>query len=224
MGMVLMSRSIILSRTRRGIFKDETGWADFFITRIGLILFAAVLLLSAFRVYPMFQEQETDAYLDAVTSGIAAKIEAVDTTTIPEHKYIYSFDEKNRNVRIEISTEYVAARGNLSSGKWGDKESVHAEPLATYVYPSNSKWGNTSGLREYLGKKNRFGKNGADSSPLNFSRDKGDVDEMFKNIRGELALDPFVVDPDKPLIIEKVIIHYTNQTGSARRDYVLVYQ
>ncbi|NJD77337.1 MAG: hypothetical protein FIB08_09625 [Candidatus Methanoperedens sp.] len=217
-----MSRSIIPDRTTRKIFKDETGWADFFITRIGLILFAAMLLLSAFRVYPMFYEHETGAYMDAVISEVAAKIEAVDTTTIPEHKYIYSFDEKNRNVRIEISTEYVAARGNLSS--WRDKELVHAKPLATYVYPSNSKWGNTSGLREYLSRRNNFSKNGADSSPLNFSRDKGDVEEMFENIRSELARDPFVVDPDKPLIIEKVIIHYTDQMGGAKRDYVLVYQ
>ncbi|MCG2734847.1 MAG: hypothetical protein L6282_00485, partial [Candidatus Methanoperedenaceae archaeon] len=62
----------------RRFIADERAWADFFITRIGLILFAAVLLLSAFKVYPMFNEQQTRAGMDAAASDIASKIEAVD--------------------------------------------------------------------------------------------------------------------------------------------------
>ncbi len=182
---------------------------------MGLILFASLLLLSAFKVYPLFQEQETVAYLDAVTSDIASTIEAVDTTTIPELKHIYSFDGKNRNIRIEISTEFVVAR---------EEERIHAEPLVTHVYAPNSNWSNTSGLREYLSNKIGNGRNGDLASPLDFSLDNGKVEAMFGGIRSELARTPFIPDPNKPLIIEKVMIRYVNQTGSVVRDYVLVYQ
>lgn len=200
------------------ILKDDSAWADFFITRIGLILFAAVLLLAAFKVYPMFQERETKAYMDAVASDIASKIEAVDSTTIPEYKYPYVFDDKNKNIKIEISTEYVVARFNVSTSMWGERELVHAEPMVTHVYPPNSNWSNASGLREYLSRE--IGKNGDATSRINFT-DKVKVDSMFDAIKSELARKPFVPDMNNPLFIEKVIIHYTNDV---KRDYVLVSQ
>ncbi len=222
--MVLMSRSNRDENNGiREFIKNESGWADFFITRIGLILFAAVLLLAAFKVYPMFQEQEAAANLDTIASEIASKIEAVDTTTIPEYKYIYVFNEKSKNIKIEMSTEYVVSRGNFSKDKWGERELVHAEPVVTHLYPPNSKWNNASGLREYLSKEIGNGKNGASLSPLK-SIDKEKVDDMFNYIRSEIARTPFIPDSNRPLIVEKVIIYYTNQTEILERDYVLVYQ
>lgn len=207
----------------RAIIKDESGWADFFITRIGLMLFAAVLLLSSFKIYPMFQERETGGYLDAVASDIASKIEAVDTTTIPGYRYAYSFDEKDKDIKISISTEYVVARVNMSSRMRDGREVIHAEPMITHVYPPNSNWSNTSGLREYLSRET--GKSGDASSPLNFSRDKVKVDNILNYTRSELAQHPFVPDLNKPLFIEKVIIYYNNsKKETAERDYVLVYQ
>lgn len=207
----------------QGFIKNEDGWADFFITRIGLILFAAILLLSAFRVYPMFQENETRAYLDIMASEIASKIEAVDATVIPEIKHTYVFDGKNK-VRVEMSTEYVVTRANIVTGISGERELFHAEPVVTRVYPSNSNWSNTSGLREYISRNIGGGRNGAPSYPLNLSNDKEKIDRMFKNISTELARTPFIPDTARPLTIEKVIIRYANQTEIAERDYVLVYQ
>lgn len=202
------------------IIKDDRGWADFFITRIGLILFAAVLLLAAFKVYPVFQEQETKAYLDAIASDIASKIEAVDSTTIPRYRYVYVFDGINENVKIEISTEYVVTRGNLSKG---ERELFHAEPIVIHVYPPNSNWSNASGLREYLSSEIGNGSNGDISSRLNFSMKKK-VDSMFDATRDEIARNPFRPDLSKPLIIEKLIIYYNNQKDIEERDYVLIYQ
>ncbi len=204
------------SNETRLFIKDENGWADFFITRVGLIIFASVLLLSAFKVYPIFQERETKAYLETVASDIASKIEAVDSTAIP-WKYTYVFNEKNNNINIAISTEYVVARANLSAGGG----LTHAEPVLTHVAPPNSKWNNTSELREYLGKE--LGRDGNISNPINFT-DRGKVDDMFDHIKGELAKTPFIPQLNKSLIIEKVIIYYTNKTELIKRDYVLIYQ
>lgn len=203
---------------------DERAWADFFITRIGLILFASVLLLSALKVYPMFIEKETIAGLDAITSDITSKIEAVDSVTVPGFRYVYAFDEKDKVVRIGISTEYVAARVNIST-PWGERELVHAEPLVVHAYTSNSNWSNTSGLRKKLADIGA-GKNGDVESPLDLSRNKNAVDSMFSDLEHELARTPFIPDMNRSLIIEKVIIHYTdeNEANSVERDYVLVFQ
>ena len=208
----------------KAFIKDESGWADFFITRIGLILFTTVLLLCAFKIYPLFQEQETQGYLDSKASDIALKLEAVDSTSIPGYRYLYSFDEKNRNVRIGISTEYVSGKMNSSAGIWGEREETHAKILMTHVYPPNANWSNISGFREYISVMIGNGKSGDMTDPLNFSRDKARVDSMFESVKKELARNPFVPDTKKPMIMEKVIIYYTNNAENVERDYVFVYQ
>ena len=222
-----MSRS-----NKKGSFtsfaRNDKAWADFFITRIGLILFASILLLAAFKIYPMFQERESRLDLDAIASDISSKIEAVDSITIPGYKYNYVFEENNRNnmnnrdVRIEISTEYVTVHSNLSSSLWGDRELIHAEPVITHVYPPNSNWSNTSGFRKYISDTIGEGKNGDSSSPL--EDDKQKVDAIFESARKELAMSPFVPDRNKALFIEKVIIYHKNQTEIQKRDYVFIYQ
>jgi len=201
---------------------DERAWADFFITRIGLILFASVLLLSAFKIYPMFIEKEAISGLDATASDITSKIEAVDSVTVPGFRYVHVFDEKDKLARIGISTEYVAARENITT-PWGERELVHAEPLVARVYPSNSNWSNTSGLRRKLSDLGA-GKNGDVESPLDFSRDKNAVDSMFSDLEHELARTPFIPDMNRSMIIEKVMIHYRDGNRSVGRDYVLVFQ
>jgi len=203
---------------------DERGWADFFITRIGLILFAAILFLAAFKIYPMFQERESRLNLDTVASDIASKIEAVDSMSIPGYKYNYVFEENNRDIRIEISTEYIIARMNLSSPPWGERELIHPEPVITHVFAPNSNWSNTSGFRMYISDMIGKGKNGDISSPLDFNNEKAKVDAILESTRKELARSPYTPDPDRPLFIEKVIIYYKDQKEIQKRDYVFVYQ
>jgi|GEM_PF-1293860 len=218
-----MSRS---NRTGRflAFAKNESGWADFFITRIGLILFAAILLLAAFRIYPMYEEREVISDMDALASDITSKIEAVDSVTIPGYKYNYVFGKNSRHTRIEISTGHVIAHTNFSPFMFGERELSHAEPVIAHVYPSNSKWNNVSGFRKYLSDVIGDGKNGDGSSPLEFPGDKEKIDTLFGSIEKELALTPFIPDIDKPVFIEKVIIYYKKDAEILEKDYVFLYQ
>jgi len=218
-----MSRSNKIGKTDVFI-KNESGWADFFITRTGLILFAAILLLAAFRIYPMFQERESRLYLDTIASDIASRIEAVDSITIPGYKYNYVFEDNSRNIKIEISSGFVTVHENITTDLWGERELIHAEPMITHVYPPNRNWSNTSGFRKYVSDMIGDGKNGDASSPLDLASKKEKVDALFESARKELARSPFIPDPDKPLFIEKVIMNYKNQTEIQKRDYVFVYQ
>jgi hypothetical protein len=204
--------------------KNERAWADFFITRIGLILFAAILLLAAFRIYPIYHEREIRSDLDALASDITSKIEAVDSVTIPGYKYNYVFGKNSRHIRIEISTGYVIAHTNLSSFMFGERELAHAEPIIAHVYPSNSNWNNVSGFRKYVSDMIGDGKNGDGSSPLDFPADKGKIDMIFGSIEKELALTPFIPDLDKPVFMEKVIIYYKNDAEILERDFIFLYQ
>jgi hypothetical protein len=172
----------------------------------------------------MYQEREIRSGLDAVTSDMTSKIEAVDSITIQGYKYNYVFEEKRRNTRIEISTGYVIAHTNLSSFIFGERELAHAEPVMAHVYPPNSHWNNVSGFRKYVSDTIGDGKNGDGSSPLEFPVDKAKIDTIFGSIEKELALAPFIPDLDKPVFIEKVIIYYTNDAEILERDYIFLYQ
>jgi hypothetical protein len=203
------------------MLKNDHAWADFFTSRIGLILFASILLLAALRVPQIFEEREAKNYLDSIASGLASKIEAVDTTTIPGYKYYYQFNEKDKEVLIELSTEYVGVKTKLD-----DREIFHAEAIVAHVYPPNSLWNNSAELRGYLSEKiSGTKRNGEITSPLD-SSDRGNVSKMFSLIRQELAKKPFLLDRKKPLIIEKIIIYYSLGTkeGLEEEDYVLAYQ
>ncbi len=203
--------------------ENTNGWADFFITRIGLILFAAILLLSALKIYPMFQERESRLYLDAITSDISSNIEAVDGVSIHGYKYNYVFEEKNSHTTVAISTEYISAHTNISF-VWGEKRSIHAEPVMTHVYPPNSNWNNTSDFRKYVSENIGRGRNGDVSSPLDFVTEKPKVDKKFDAIKKELAQRPYIPDLNKPMFIEKVVLYYNNFTEIQERDYVFIFQ
>ncbi|MCX9084406.1 MAG: hypothetical protein OIN87_06380 [Candidatus Methanoperedens sp.] len=204
--------------------RNENAWADFFITRVGLILFAAILLLAAFRIYPVYQEREIRSDLDAAASDITSKIEAVDSVTIPEYRYNYVFGKNSKNIGMEISTEFVITHSNISSFMFGERGLTHAEPVMVHVYPPNSNWKNVSEFRKYVSDTIGDGKNGDGSSPLEFSEDKEKIDTIFGSIEKELALTPFIPDLKKAIYIEKVIINYRNNTQILRRDYVFIFQ
>jgi hypothetical protein len=172
----------------------------------------------------MYQEREIRSGLDAISSDMISKIEAVDSVTIPGYKYNFVFEKNSRNTRIEISTQYVIAHSNLSSFMFGERELVHAEPVMAHVYPPNSNWNNVSGFRKYVSDMIGEGKNGDGSSPLDYPADKEKIDSIFGSIEKELALTPFNPDLDKPVFIEKVIIYYKNDAEILERDYVFLYQ
>ena len=189
-----------------------------------MILFAAILLLATFMIYPMYQEREIRSDLDAIASDITSKIEAVDSVTIPRYKYNYLFEKNSRDTSLEISTEYVIAHRDFSSFLFGERELAHAEPVMAHVYPANRYWNNVSGFRKYVGDMIGGGKNGDGISPLEFPADKIKVDMILGSIEKELALTPFIPDLDKPIFIEKVIIYYNDDAQILERDYVFLYQ
>jgi len=74
-----------------GLKEDERAWADFLITRVGLLLFCTILFISAFNIHPLFIQQDAAGMMDASLSSLASYIEDVDSTSIQGAHY-YTFD------------------------------------------------------------------------------------------------------------------------------------
>jgi len=198
-----------------GLKDDERAWADFLITRVGLLLFCTILFISAFNIHPLFIQQDAAGMMDASLSSLASYIEDVDSTSIQGAHY-YTFDI-DPDVTIDISSKYVSAYSDTKTGKV-----TRARALMTTPYPRNCKWDNGSGLLEAIADK-CGGRTGLGEDVL----EEGDwqsINEMLDEIETELAQEPFVPDTMQPLIVEKVMLNIQTAEGVGKRGITIVYQ
>ncbi len=194
---------------------DERAWADFLITRVGLMLFSSILLVSAFNIYPLFIQQETAGMMDASLSSLASYIEDVDSTSIQGPHY-YTFDI-DPDVTIDISSKYVSAYSDTKTGRV-----TRARALMTTFYPQNSKWDSGPGLLEVIAN-SCDGRTGLGDDEL-IDGDWQIINEMLDQAGTELAQEPFVPDTMQPLIVEKVILNIETDEGVEKRGVTIVYQ
>ena len=200
---------------KEGLKDDEGAWADFLITRVGLLLFSSILLISAFNIHSLFIQQDAAGMMDADLSSLASYIEDVESSSIQGANY-YTFDI-DPDVTIDISSKYVSAYSFTKTGKV-----TRARALMTTPYPRNCKWDNGSGLLEAIADK-CGGRTGLGEDVL----EEGDwqsINEMLDEIETELAQEPFVPDTMQPLIVEKVMLNIQTAEGVGKRGITIVYQ
>ena len=194
---------------------DERAWADFLITRVGLLLFCSILLISAFNIHPLFTQQETAGMMDTGLSSLASYIEDVDSTSIQGVHY-YTFDI-DPGVNIDISSKYVSANSDTKTGRV-----TRARALMTTFYPQNSIWDSRPELLEAIA--NRCdGRTGMGEDAL-IDGDWQSINEMLDQAGTELAQEPFVPDTMQPLIVEKVMLNIRTDEGVEKRGVTIVYQ
>ena len=194
---------------------DEKAWADFLITRVGLLLFCSILFISAFNIYPLFIQQEAAGMMDADLSSLASYIEDVDSTNIQgAHHYTFDIDP---DVTIDITSKYVSAYSDTKTGRV-----TRARALMTTFYPQNSIWDNGSELLEAIAN-SCDGRTGLGEDALK-DGDWQIINEMLDQVGTKLAQEPFVPDTMQPLIVEKVILNIETDEGVEKRGVTIVYQ
>ena len=194
---------------------DERAWADFLITRVGLMLFCSILLISAFNIHPLFIQQEAAGMMDASLSSLASYIEDVDSTSIQgPHHYTFDIDP---DVTIDMTSRYVSAYSDTKTGRV-----TRARALMTTFYPKNNIWDNGTGLLEAIANI-CDGRTGLGDDEL-IDGDWQSINEMLDQAGTELAHDPFVPDTMQPLIVEKVILNIKTDEGVEKRGITIVYQ
>jgi hypothetical protein len=200
---------------KKRLAKDEMAWADYLITRVGLLIFGAILLLSAFKIQPLFIYQDTAGMQDAQLLSLVLFMESVDSTNIQRAHY-YDFDTTYDGT-ISISSRYVRADADTKTGSV-----TTAQALMTKVYPSNSVWNNRSGLISSIADICQ-GRTGIGDNTLQ-ADDLERINEMLRQIEAELADEPFVPDILQPLIVERVMLNYQGPDSIQRRGVTIVYQ
>lgn len=188
---------------------DEGAWADYLISRAGLLIFCTILLISASRIQPLFIQKDTAGRLDASVWHLVSFLESGNGVQGP---YYYRSDV-NDEVFINISTRYVTAtKGTVTRGKG----------LMTPVYPPNGYWNNRTGLLLVIADMCQ-GRTGTGEDVLRTS-DIEVIDDMLEQIEMELASSPFSPDHERTLIAERVSLDYQGPGGIERRDITIVYQ
>jgi len=198
--------------------QNERGWADYLITRAGILIFCSILLLLVFKIPALFTQQNEIGMLDAQLCSLTSFIEGVDSSKIRSSQY-YEFDISPgiNNITIGISSGFVCANSQIDTGRV-----TRAQALIRGVYPSNSLWSNSSELMLVIAGMcdNRTGL--ADNL-LNES-DMQHIDTLLYQVKSELANESYIPDTTRSLIAEKVMLDYRTPGGIRRRGITVVYQ
>lgn len=198
--------------------KNEKAWADYLITRAGILIFCSILLLLVFKIPALFTQQNEIGILDAQLCSLTSFIESVDSSKIRGSQH-YEFDipPDINNITIGISSGFVCANSQIDTGGV-----TRAQALIREVYPSNSLWTNSSDLMLVIADMcdNRTG---LEDNLLNES-DIQYIDTILYQVKTELANESYSPDTTRQLIAEKVILDYRTPGGIQRREITIVYQ
>ncbi|MCK4938208.1 MAG: hypothetical protein KAR85_06360 [Methanosarcinales archaeon] len=198
-----------------GLKDDEMAWADYLITRAGLLVFTSILLLAAFKVPPLFILQDAAGEMDADLSSMTSFMEVVAGSSLQGARY-YHFDNPGE-VTISMTARFVAAEYGVGIGGV-----TRARALMTTVYPANSLWVDRPGMMEEIA--NRCEGRTGIGDDLLLDSDMASVKGMLGEVEAELAQEPFVPDTRQMLVVEKVILYYEGTDGIERRGITIVHQ
>jgi len=198
--------------------KNEKAWADYLITRAGILIFCSILLLLVFKIPALFTQQNEIGMLDAQLCSLTSFIEGVDSSKIRgSQHYEFGIPPDINNITIGISSGFVCANSQIDTGGV-----TRAQALIREVYPSNSLWTNSSELMLVIADmcNNRTG---LEDNLLNES-DLQHIDMVLYQVKAELANESYLPDTTSLLIAEKVILDYRTPRGIQRREITIVYQ
>ncbi|MCD4846230.1 MAG: hypothetical protein K8R25_17265 [Methanosarcinales archaeon] len=198
--------------------KNERGWADYLITRAGILIFCSILLLLVFKIPALFTQQNEIGMLDAQLCSLTSFIEGVDGSKIRSSQcYEFDIPPGIENITIGISSGFVCANSQIDTGGV-----TRAQALIRGVYPSNSLWNNSSEMMLVIADMcdNRTG---LGDNLLNES-DMQHIDTLLYQVKTELANESYIPDTTRSLIAEKVMLDYRTPGGIQRRGITVVYQ
>lgn len=198
----------------KSFLSDRKGIITWLLTQIGLLI-ATGILLASIASLAFYSDWQKEAEAKEIASKLATAIESMDLKEFPE-RMAYIFPDKDYRYEVYVSTDYVTVKrydGRIN------KKIVAREELLINPWPNPPLIGGDSvkGFYNYL---ESIYKPGYDGSSPQKMMQKDMVENAFEDKRKELAKDPFNVDLNKPLYIEKVFVY----TNGGKEEYVILYQ
>ncbi len=217
--------------------QNKNGFVSLTLSQIGLFIAVAVLLAAVFN-FMFLNDWGKKEEIETIADGLSSHIDGMDTCFF-ENKTKYFFKENDFDYNVRISTEYIVV--DSESGWFNDEEIRVTKRLVTNVLPRDNRfrWKTGEDLHRYL--KRNYVFSGTVDDPVSLDSsvfppfDYITVVKSYISLEklaneGELTRDPIKLDPDKPVIVEKVYIYYDNNADrkwdssvDSREELLLLY-
>ena len=204
-------------RKTRSIIDDKSGWIDFTLSKIAMIIASVIIISAAFQLAADFKDMGREKELGVIAFDIKSAVDNVGSDTFEAGVMrTYSFDMESLsfkngfyNVDAFISGEYVRITATTGDGKI-----IHAvKPLTFRVLPFNE-----STLQSELA--DRFGHAGTMDDPI--ASDYTMVVEFLS----QMSTNEVILNTSIDVYIQKTFTYVIPITDSGvnKLDYVLVHQ
>ena len=204
-----------LKKPRRSIFDDQSGWIDFTLSKIAMIIASVIIIAAAFQLAADFKDMGRENELGVIALDFKSAVDNVGSDTFDAgimRTYSFdmerfSFDNGFYDVDASISGEYVRMTATGSDGRY-----VHVvKPLTFRVLPFNE-----STLQNELA--GRFGNSGTIDAPI--ISDYTTVVEFLS----QTSANEVMLNISMDVYIQKTFICINTGNGVNKLDYVLVHQ
>ena len=206
-----------MRKTRKNIIENQSGWIDFTLSKIAMIIASVIIIAAVFQLAADFKDMGRENELGAIALDFKYAVDNVGSDTFDAGVMrTYSFDMDRfgfdngfYDIDAFISGEYVRITATTSDGKV-----IHAvKPLTFRVLPFNE-----STLQSELS--DRFGHAGTMDDPISSDYTMV-VDFLSKMSTNELMLNTSI-----DVYIQKTFTYVIPITDSGvnKLDYVLVHQ
>ncbi|MBW6470320.1 MAG: hypothetical protein K0A90_03770 [Methanosarcinaceae archaeon] len=205
-----------LKTPQKSIFYDQSGWIDFTLSKIAMIIASVIIVAAVFQLAADFKDMGRENELGVIALDLKSAVDNVGSDTFDAGVVrTYSFDMErfsfdNRfEINAYISGEYVRMTATANDGRI-----IHAvKPLTFRVLPFNE-----STLRSEL--VDRFGHDGTVDDPITSDY------TMIVDFLSQMSANEIMLNTSMPDYIQKTFIYTIPiiDTGVNKIDYVLVYQ
>lgn len=198
------------------MIKDDRG-SEELILGLGAMLASAILLLIVFSLFRSTLPADRSVALQYCVSEVSGDIVTISTSSVPYGRAIqYCYG----GINLSISSDFVTAEDQSGAS--------FAKPLPVRVFPGRYScgtisWNDPAEFREQLNI--TCGAYGTEQSPVN-ACNAGSVTALLASARRDMAGNPVRVDPVRPMVVEKLLIHIRVNSSPATEciPCVFVYQ
>ncbi|MCD6448338.1 MAG: hypothetical protein J7L58_04765 [Thermoplasmata archaeon] len=194
---------------------EKRGDVSWLMSQIALLI-AVGILLASISSLAFYSDWRKKAEIDVIAMQIAKIIDAAEVKDYPG-RIKYMLPDKNYDYEVFLSTDYIVVKrydGRMNKEIVATKE-LHTRP---WINPPMSGGKGADGIYNYFGSIYGIHHNGANpDSKLPAGVLEGEMEIMAN----ELAKNPFKIDCEKPLYVEKIFIYVE---GGNAKSLVLIYQ
>ena len=203
--------------SKKSILNDQSGWIDFTLSKIAMIIASVIIISAAFQLAADFKDMGREKELEVIAFDLKSAVDNVGVDTFDAGVVrTYSFDMERfgfdkgfYDIDAFISGEYVRMTATASDGR-----SIHAvKPLTFRVLPFNE-----STLQSKLA--DRFGHAGTMNDPI-----ASDY-TMVVDFLSQASTNEVILNTSIDVYIQKTFTYVIPITDSGvnKLDYVLVHQ